>query len=378
MYNGHLHITDLLACVVIVLLLVGCSSDSEQESRPMRDVNLMLGAHSYTDATDASTRALPDGYVLYENLTPSVPIEFAAIRAFMTHDVSIDFQGDFSYRMVDDNYVWNSKVPLDEGTYYVYGFMPSSEAAKVGLAPLLDSGTSTTVYSNGAVMTIDGLSAVTASDPCVIVGVKAAPNNTEMPDMADRLGRYDFNADKTTAGGGEYIYLLIDHLYAALQLRMDINSDYNALRKIKITKLTLKAKNVKSAMLTVTLKQGDITSLNTIGSTPSGTASDEITIYDGKELELTPTATQDFLACILPILATGDNREFEMKTTYNVYDRKNNLIGPRTSVNKLTVPDAKMLQRGQYYTFNLTVNPSYIYVLSEPDLDNPEFTLTTN
>jgi len=199
-----------------------------------------------------------------------------------------------------------------------------------------------------------------------------------MPDMADRLGRYDFNANKTTAGGGEYIYLLIDHLYAALQLCMDINSDYNALRKIKITKLTLKAKHVKSAKLTVTLKQGDITSLNTIGSTPSGTAGDEITIYDGEELELTPTATQDFLACILPILATGDNREFEMKTTYNVYDRKNNLIGPRTSVNKLTVPNAKTLQRGQYYTFNLTVNPSYIYVLSEPDLDNPEFTLTTN
>lgn len=376
MKTGHQHITGILVSMAFALLLTACSSDSEQNSRPMRDVNLMLGAQTYTEVNDATTRALPEGYVLYDNLDPRVAIDFASIRAFMTHDISIDFQGDFTYRKVDDNYVWNSKVPLDEGTYYVYGFMPSSEASKVGLAPLLDAGNSTTVYSNGATMTITGLSAVTASDPCVIVGVKGAPSNTSMPDMADRLGYYNYNADKTTEGGGEYIYLLIDHLYAALQLRMNINSEYNTLRKIKITKLTLKAKNVKSATLTVTLKQGDITSLNTIGSTPSSTAGDEITIYDGEELELTPTTKQDFLACILPILADGDNREFEMKTTYNVYDRKNNLIGPRTAVNKLTVPDTKTLQRGQYYTFNLTVNPSYIYVLSEPDLDNPEVTIT--
>jgi len=363
------YISVVVVSLAMALLMTSCSSDSEQDSRPMRDVNLMLGAQSYTEVKDATTRALPEGYVLYDNLDPHVAIDFASIRAFMTHDISIDFQGDFTYRMVGENPVWNSKVPLDEGTYYVYGFMPSSEASKVGLAPLLDSGTSTTVYSNGAVMTIDGLSAVTASDPCVIVGVKGAPNNTSMPDMANRLGYYDYNA--AAENSGEYIYLLIDHLYAALQLRMNINSDYNALRKIKITKLTLKAMNVKSATLTVTMKQGDITSLNTIDIATNGTVGDKITIYDGEEQELKVNETRNFMACILPVLAEGDNREFEMETTYNVYDRKDNLIGTRTAVNKLTLPAGKTFQRGQYYTFNLTVNPTYLYVLSEPDLDNP-------
>lgn len=366
------HIIDILISMAFVLLLTGCSSDSEQNSRPMRDMNLVLGAQNYTDATDATTRgSLPDNYVLYDNMTPRVPMDFAMIRAFMTHDINIDFQGDFTYRKVDDKYVWNSKVPLDEGTYYVYGFMPSSEVNKVHLVPLLNSGNSTTVYSNGAVMTITGLSAVTACDPCVIVGVKGAPTNTEMPDLADRLGYYDFNADKTIDGGGEYIYLLIDHLYAGLYLRMDINSTYNELRTIKITKLTLKAKHVKNADMTVTMKQGDATSLNSIGIAPYRTVGDEITIYDGEERELKVNETENFMACILPILEDTDNREYEMKTTYNVYDRKGNLIGPRTVVNALTIPASKTLSRGQYYTFNLTVNPTYIYVLSEPDLDNP-------
>ena len=123
------HIIDILISMAFVLLLTGCSSDSEQNSRPMRDMNLVLGAQNYTDATDATTRgSLPDNYVLYDNMTPRVPMDFAMIRAFMTHDINIDFQGDFTYRKVDDKYVWNSKVPLDEGTYYVYGFMPSRPA----------------------------------------------------------------------------------------------------------------------------------------------------------------------------------------------------------------------------------------------------------
>lgn len=342
----------------------------------MRDVNLMLGTHTYTDVTEPLTRAwtLPADFVPFAEMDPRVSIDFATIRAFMTHGISIDFQGDFTYRKVDDNYVWNSKVPLDEGTYYVYGFMPSSEASKVGLAPL--AGTSSTEYSNGATMTITGLSAVTAYDPCVIVGVKSAPNNTEMPDMSGRLGCYDFNADKTVTGGGEYIYLLIDHLYAAMRLNLKIDDGYSVLRKIKITKLTLKATQVKSAKLTVTMKQGDASSLNTIDITTNGAEGDEVAIYDGAEKELEVSTPLGFMACILPIVNTTDNRTFEMKTTYNVYDRYDNLIGERTAVNALTFANDKTLTRGQYYTFNLTVKPTYIYVLSEPDLDNPEITIT--
>ena len=59
--------------------------------------------------------------------------------------------------------------------------------------------------------------------------------------------------------------------------------------------------------------------------------------------------------------------------TYDVYDKKNNLVREGcTAENKLPVS----LVRGQMVTVNLTVNPTYLYVLSEPDLDNP--TITNN
>jgi hypothetical protein len=64
-----------------------------------------------------------------------------------------------------------------------------------------------------------------------------------------------------------------------------------------------------------------------------------------------------------------------METTYNVYDRKGNLIRKDCKAkNVLNLPTGG-LTRGQKYTFNLTVNPTYLYVLSDPDLDNPTITV---
>ena len=52
-----------------------------------------------------------------------------------------------------------------------------------------------------------------------------------------------------------------------------------------------------------------------------------------------------------------------------VYDRKGNLIRKGCeATNK--IPDLEA-SRGQRVQLNLTVNPTYLYVLSDPDLDNP-------
>ena len=80
------------------------------------------------------------------------------------------------------------------------------------------------------------------------------------------------------------------------------------------------------------------------------------------------------------------NTQFEMTATYNVYDRNGNLIRKdceAKNVLKLTKSDSDQilpggLAHGQKYTFNLTVNPTYLYVLSDPDLDNPTVTINNN
>ena len=81
-----------------------------------------------------------------------------------------------------------------------------------------------------------------------------------------------------------------------------------------------------------------------------------------------------FMACVAP---SATNTVYMLRTTYNVYDSKGNLIRKDCQAeNKLTLSFEKhqgktSLDVGEKYTFNLTVNPTYLYVLSDPDLDNP-------
>ena len=366
-----LHIINIAFGIATVLFLGGCSSDDsthEPVETPMRELHFMLGSYNYQDVTpETSRRALPEGYVLYSELTPKIPLDGASLRCFMTKDTEVKFNGNVTYNSGS----WISKIPLDDGQYYVYGLMPGSEAGKAKLTPLSGSD-----FKNGAVMEIDKLNAVTASDVCAIVGVKGAASKVGIENSGIELGKFSFNADD-----GTFIYLLIDHLYAALQLNMNISPEYNALRTIKLTKLTLKSNSVtKTYKVTATMTPSET---NTLGVTYDDTTQDgkEIELYNGKgkgensqdiEQELEVDDYLQFLACTLPL---STNTEFEMETTYNVYDRKGNLIRKGcTAKNALKLPTGG-LTRGQKYTFNLTVNPTYLYVLSDPDLDNPTITV---
>jgi hypothetical protein len=208
-------------------------------------------------------------------------------------------------------------------------------------------------------------------------------SKTQLPiesvDLSDRLGKFAYNA----ADDGDYVYLLIDHLYAALRLRFRIDATYNELRTIKLTKLSLRSKNYPKANVVATLTANNNgTNPLSVSTTMSGSGEGtEVIIYDGekkgevpeKELKVAESDMLDFLACTA---AHANNNEFVLKTKYNVYDSKGNLIRKGCEAeNLLSLPSGVTLERGQIFVFNLTVNPTYLYVLSEPDLDNPTITI---
>jgi hypothetical protein len=77
---------------------------------------------------------------------------------------------------------------------------------------------------------------------------------------------------------------------------------------------------------------------------------------------------------------------YKLISTYDVYDTDasgnyrnlirmdctaENKINPRKLFNK------ESLDRGSMYTVKVTVKPTYLYVLSEPDLDSPTMTLSS-
>lgn len=360
-----LHIINIAFGIATVLFLGGCSSDDsthEPVETPMRELHFMLGSYNYQDVTpETSHRALPEGYVLYSELTPKIPLDGASLRCFMTKDTEVKFNGNVTYNSGS----WVSKIPLDDGQYYVYGLMPGSEAGKVKLTPKFSD------FTNGATMEIQGLNPVTNSDVCTIVGVKGSTTAAGFANVDIKQGAFAYDAQND----GTFIYLLIDHLYAALQLNMNISPEYNALRTIKLTKLTLKSNSVtKTVNMTVELTPNTTNTLPFTTPTLSQTSTDgkTVEIYNGEEQTLEEATDLMFLACTAPI---STNTQFEMETTYNVYDRKGNLIRKDcTAKNVLNLPTGG-LTRGQKYTFNLTVNPTYLYVLSDPDLDNPTITV---
>jgi hypothetical protein len=72
---------------------------------------------------------------------------------------------------------------------------------------------------------------------------------------------------------------------------------------------------------------------------------------------------------VAPVLSSN----LTLVCTYDVYDTNNNLTRQNCKAeNKLP---GGTVNRGEWRTVNLTVNPTYLYMLSEPDLDNPSITM---
>jgi len=338
----------------------------------------VLGTGSYSDMT-VQTRALPTGFVPYGDLSPQVQPDNVQIKAFLTQSGATppdNVEGLFSYNGTN----WSSRVSVDATTtYYVYGFMPASAATSSSIAPLNSD------YANGAVLSVSDLPAITGADPCVIVGVYDG-NLTKTTNLDDiswtgengRWGRFDYTTEADNGNDDtEYVYLLLDHLYAALRFEYSVDATYDALRTIKVKQLALKPNNGNASVLTV-----DITATltantaNSDGSNPltvtttthnTGTPDDPTTIWSNaaKPAVLTATAATTIMGCIAPT-AVG-NRQFVLTTTYDVYDKENNLVRPNQTA-KNVISFLETLNAGQMYTFAIHVSPTYLYQLSEPDL----------
>jgi hypothetical protein len=70
-----------------------------------------------------------------------------------------------------------------------------------------------------------------------------------------------------------------------------------------------------------------------------------------------------------------------LTSVYDVYDKNGNLVRPdceatNTMVLKDLLTEQTTTQRGKRYTVNMTIQPTYLYMLSEPDLDNPTVTIS--
>lgn len=358
------------------MMLGACSDDEQPREERVRTLQLVVGTNNTLE-----TRALPAGFVPYNTLYSSLPTD-AQIEGYLAKAGSeTPITGFFSFSDVNPGEgplkrSWTSMVPVeDNGTYYLYGFMPREDVPGANIAPYDGD------YSKGAVLTFTGLDAISPADICVFVGVRGHENGTadiSSLDMESRLGKFDINISEDV----NYAYLLADHIYCRLYFKMNINEDYAKLRTIKVKQMKLMSSDgsatVKTVNATVTLiatadGTDPMTTVN-IETNETGAPDTPTMLFDDEANPCTLTTEfQDFNGFMAPAV----NQTFVLETVYDVYDRKGNLIRKdcvaQNKINKNTMRDFDNLQTGDSFTIELTVKPTYLYVLSEPDLDNPTF-----
>lgn len=380
--NKHLtRVVSVLSLAALLVLPIGCADDPEDgRTSSTSTMTLIASTDSFFEVNRAMTRALPTGYVPYNELYPTTTPEQTTIGVFMTPE-RIDATQDFIYMGVDPTTLrptnkWKSNVRVTEGTtYYMYGFMPKEDAQGAVVTP------ATGGYANGATLTIQGLSTLTPADVCVIVGVKKG-SDTSIPieNSGIKLGEFEYEGG---AAGTNSVYLLLKHVYAGLHFKAHLDATYATLRTIKATKFELLADDIADHInLSVTLTpnttgQDPITAITyTPTSTTSNATIQMFPWANGPtEVEIPVSSPESFLSCFAP----GSCNEFTLRTTFNVYDKQNNLIRKdcvvENAINSTLVPLLATMSAGEIYTIDLFIKPTYLYVLSDPDLDNPTITI---
>ena len=412
------------------MMLWACSSDELSETPAYASghempIELAALATPYEDGAEARSTSRrtswnpPYGYNLYESLYDgsfiNIPdLSQSTIDLFMTHDNTVGEAATVKnplnarLRYVSATNKWKLMLPNDikndddvqEGNYYAYGFIPRDAANSASIEKLPEHSN----WADGAVLTILGMKAV-ATDPCVIIGAKhgfsedydgeyidrngnsAYDEGTDTRTNRLRAGNFQFKLDtgKRIVDGKEvinpnYLYFLFDHLYSAFSISMRVQGDYNALRTIKLKALYLKTKNSSGATaektdVTVTLIKND-SETNPISNITYAPSTDETksdsTIYKNREGFPLTTEYSSFLGHFMPQGVST----LILTSLYDVYDTKGNLIrenckATNTMVLKDLLTDQLEAKRGWRYQVNMTINPTYLYVLSEPDLNNP-------
>lgn len=381
--------------IAISLMVAGCTDSADEhsdneKSRQEHELRLTMGIPQLQNDTRAAGD-LPDGFTEYNYSEAKAPIDQIVgflVPTSTTTSTSTNsgktYTCHFIHEEVENNkHVWTSKTYLSDDQYYFYGYMPNVSASSVTV-----TAATTETPATPAIITLTGLNAVMPDDICVIEGVKQY-SGTTLPDMSDAIGLFGGESGYyNTKIDDDNFYVLASHIYSALEINMKLDATYANLRKIKLRSITLTpyadinqvAKKI-DATITITHRDGiDLTSEHptalgvsfTEYAGTTSTASTPAALYGVEDKELT-TEDQTFLAYLCPHLSSST--KYVMETHYDVYNTEGDLIRENQSA-KNTLTLSHQLEQGKRYKVTITVAPTYLYVLSDPDLNSPTFKIS--
>ena len=402
---SNVSLISFISLISFVSLVSSCSksddfADDGQNQNPAGvPIGGVKGYASYFDENLLQTRAgdalKKKGYEDYEGGDKT--IAFA-----LTQDGQTPKKGHL-FKVEDE---WRTNIgAIAAGDYYLYGFIPNLSVIKFNITDLERNDAK---YSEGAKMVLEDVPTVVDNDLCVVVGAKQGydkdhDGSSEYTDVNGngvydegidtrldtlRLGDFKYKASAITGSGGtdNYIFLLLDHLYAAIRVNMKVYADYAALRTIKLKSLQLATKageDVSKDKTNITIdlartsgsdvKESPIQSITfTPAGVPINLAEGGMEFWSSASGHELTTDFQSFIGHFMPNGITT----LILTSTYDVYDTQGNKIRENCqATNTMELKDLLTIQtytqRGKRYTINMTILPTYLYVLSDPDLNNP-------
>lgn len=330
-----------------LLLLVACSNDSASDCNETPQGNLL----HLSSVTRTTTEYIPENG---NNIMMYVMTQNAQYSA-----------GSFSYT----NSWSNSNIRVKEHEqFYMYGYMPGTYGSEILAASSDLNGD----YSKGADLTIKNLPIFTSKYIYAIVGVQRISATSETEDILE--GNYGYFSGLNDEN---YVNLLMDHLYSKLILQMNVDANYSLLRDIKLKSVKLTCSYAETVNVTVKLREGYGLQGNTTAySAPVSNSSQEHSLWNSTEQSgtLIPSNASENTPLSLgsvncpPVVLDAAGTYMKITCAYDVYDKEGNKMRECTVENKLKTTN---VSHGMEYTVTLTVAPTYLYVLSDDDLNNP-------
>lgn len=351
------------------LLLTGCADKSEEIPQPSPEPQPEVGGPLELRAVTRTSGATQIG-------NESCP----DIKAILTSSTAVEQVGFFKYVTGSG---WTSDLSVkEERQYYLYGYMPD----EITGTTITYEPASVDNYADGINISFSGLPAITEDDVSVVVGVQRVDGtSSETPNVTE--GSFSYVSG---IWGKNYVNLLMGHIYAGLELNFKIDADYAKVRSIRLKEVTLTSSYSK---VDATVKLRNNKGIEEISFTNKTVAEKTMKILKDTEtpkvLDKNYTATTLKLDkqayCFPDIFSTAG--VLSITTKYDVYDKNtpNNPSSPTDSeavpirkncisTNKLRIT-AAAIKPGQKKTVIITVQPTYLYVLSDGDLDNPGTTV---
>ena len=326
--------------VVLVLLMAGCTSDFDEFETGVK----VEFTTPYLQDMEIQTKAL-SGY----GSTIQGSTSMGVFVSGMQNESTVTYNGSS----------WESSLKLDPTTYDIYSYIPKR------------SGVSFNTTGSNPVMTFSGVPFITDQEILISSGavaetVKEAGGTFTPSDKTGSLVKYNYSIQvESEENTKNYVTFMMDRVMAKVNLNFKVHEKYNAIRTIKIKKVTLQP--TTTVDIACTLTDRDITYQRT--STQSATLSPLVYNHSGFKVEIDANEATPFATFYS---VPGVEGTIKMIVVYDVYDKSGTLVRENQEVSNASIKliETGTLTRAKKYKLNVNIVPTYLYSLSDTDKES--------